>query len=51
MKKVYIALFVVSIENLKNLNIIHLRKNSLLFAVSARMKMKKYLKNKSQLRY
>ena len=47
-------LFVVSIEILKNLKY-HTTKKKLsfflLFAVSARMKMKKYLNKKVQLRY
>ena len=48
----YIALFVVSIENLKNLNNILVRKKQffVLFAVSGRMKMNKYLKKKNQLK-
>ena len=48
----YIALFVVSIENLKTLKNTFAKKRLffLLFAVSLRMKMKKHLK-KNQLRY
>ena len=49
-----IALFVVSIENLKTLKYHTFPEESyffLLFAVSVRMKMKKNLKNKNQLRY
>ena len=38
MKKVYIALFVVSIENLKNLNIIHLRKTLALSIICCKCK-------------
>ena len=38
-----IVLFVISIENLKNPKIIYLFEKTL-FAVSVRMKMKKYLK-------
>ena len=47
-----IALFVVSIENLKTLKNTFAKKRLffLLFAVSLRMKMKKHLK-KNQLRY
>ena len=49
MKKIYIALFAVTIENLNNLNIKPIKKTGvLLFAVSAIMKMKNYLKNKNQ---
>ena len=53
MKK-YIALFAVSIENLKNPNFIPCRKKHyffLLLAVSGSMKMKSYLKKKNQWRY
>ena len=49
MRKNYIALFVARIESLKNLKKKHLF--FLIFAVSARMKMKNYLKNKNQLKY
>ena len=52
--KNYIALFAASIENLKNLTCLRSYKKHqffLLFAVSARVKMKKYLKKKNQLRY
>ena len=49
MKKIYIALFAVTIENLNNLNIKPIKKTGvLLFAVSTIMKMKNYLKNKNQ---
>ena len=49
MKKIYIALFAVTIENLNNLNINPIKKTAfLIFAVSAIMKMKNYLKNKNQ---
>ena len=49
-----IALFVVSIENLKALKYHRSSKKHyfiLLFAVTVEMKMKKYLKKKNQLRY
>ena len=48
------ALFAVSIENLKTLNYHSYSKNYqffLLFSVTAAMKMKKCLKKKNQLRY
>ena len=50
--KNYIALFAVSTENFKNLKYHRSQKKHyffLLFAVSARMNMKKYLKKKNQL--
>ena len=53
MKK-YIALFVVSIENLKNRKHCTSPKNHQLFlllAVNANMKMKKYIKKKNQFIY
>ena len=48
-----VVLFMVSVENLKTLkNHRFLKKQFfLLFAVSAKIKMKKYLKNKDQFRY
>ena len=52
MKK-FISLFVVSIENLETqkYHTFLEKQYFLLFAVSLRMKMKKYLKKNNQLRY
>ena len=50
----YIVLFAVSVENLKNLKYCTSQKKTqvfLLLAVGIKMKMKKYLKKKNQLRY
>ena len=54
MEKLYAVLFAGSIENLKNLKYhtsLEKHLSFLLFAVSGRMKIKKYLKKKIQLRY
>ena len=49
----YIALFLASIESLKTLKYTFSKNHKffLLFAISVKMKMKKYLKKKNQLRY
>ena len=52
-EKKYITFFVVSMKNFKNLKYYTFQKKHqfLFFAVSARMKMKKILKKKNQLKY